>query len=66
MIKMGNNLRKTWENMMAGKCYTKGVKDSDTKQKVLACRKGNYFSPDNCYYAYVKQLPNGTCYVDGE
>lgn len=61
-----NHLRRIWENMMAGKCYTKGIMDSDSKQKVLACRKGNYFCPENCYFCYVEELPFGTCYVDGE
>lgn len=61
-----NHLRRIWENMMAGKYYTKGIMDSDTIQKVLACRQGNYFETENCYFTYVKQLPLGTCYVDGE
>jgi hypothetical protein len=61
-----NFIRKTWENMMADKCYTKGVLDSNTKQKVVACRYGNYFGPENCYIDYVEQLPFGTCYVDSE
>lgn len=58
--------QKLWEHMMSGKCYTKGIMDSNTSQKVLACYKGNHFAPDNCYFAYTHELPFGTCYVDGE
>lgn len=57
---------KFWENMMNSKCYTKGVKDSKTKHKVLATKQENYFSPETCYFAYVNELPFGTCYVDAE
>lgn len=59
-------MRNYWENMMAGRCYTKGEFDSRTKQLVLVTRKGNYFSPDHCYFALVQQLPYGTCYIDCE
>ena len=55
-----------WRNMMNGKCYTKGTRDSMTKDKVMASRSGNYFGPDVCYFDYVANLPEGTCYVDGE
>lgn len=57
---------KYWTNMMNNKCYTKGVNDSKTKQRVLATRKENHFNPDDCYFAYVNELPFGTCYVDAE
>ena len=57
---------KYWDNMINGRCYTKGVRDSKTKNKVLATRKENYFGPDCCYFDYVRNLPFGTCYVDGE
>lgn len=60
------HLRKIWENMIAGKCYIRGIIDSDSEQKVIACRKGNYFGPENCYFAYIQELPFGACYVDGE
>jgi hypothetical protein len=36
-------MRKYWNNMMAGRCYTKGEFDSKTKQLVLATRKDNCF-----------------------
>lgn len=57
---------KFYENMVGNKVYTKGVKDSKTKQKVLATRHENCFSPDTCYFAYINELPFGTCYVDAE
>lgn len=59
-------MQKYYSNMMNNKCYTKGVKDSTTKHKVLATRIENYFNPDDCYFAYVGELPFGTCYVDAE
>lgn len=61
-----NRADKFYNNMMNGKCFTKGIKDSTTKQKVLATKKENYFSPEHCYLAYVNELPYGTCYVDAE
>lgn len=61
-----NRAEKFYSNMRNGKCFTKGIKDSTTKQKVLATKKENYFSPDDCYFAYVNELPYGTCYVDAE
>ena len=61
-----DNASNFYKNMMSGKCFTKGINDSTTKQKVLATKKENYFSPDDCYFAYVCELPYGTCYVDAE
>jgi hypothetical protein len=55
-----------YENMMKNKCYTRGIDDSKTKSKVLATKRENYFNPDDCYFAYVSELPFGTCYVDSE
>jgi hypothetical protein len=66
MKKHEEHRNKYWENMMKGKCYTKGVRDSKTKYKVMATRKENYFGPDYCYFDYVYLLPFGTCYVDCE
>jgi hypothetical protein len=57
---------KYWEKVMDSKAYKKGEFDSMTNQLVLATRKENYFAPENCYFDYVKNLPNGTIYVDGE
>ena len=57
---------RTWRNMMDGKFYKKGEHDSTTKHKVVACRVGGRFAPDNCYIDYVRNLPQGTFYVDGE
>lgn len=55
-----------YDNIMNNRVFTKGVKDSSVKYKVLATREGNYFSPETCYFAYIKDLPFGTCYVDSE
>ena len=60
------HMRRIFENLRADKCYTKGIRDSKSKDIVLASRVGNYFSTDTCYLDYVKNLPYGTCYVDGE
>lgn len=57
---------KFYENMMNNKCFTKGIKDSKSKRKVLATKNKNNFGPDDCYFAYVSELPFGTCYVDSE
>lgn len=59
-------MRKYGENLMARRCYMKGDFDSKTKQLVLATCEGSYFTPERCYFAYVHQLPYGTCYVDCE
>lgn len=66
MIKQKERMYKYYENMMKNKCYTKGIKDSETKYTVLATRIENCFNPDDCYFAYIKDLPIGTCYVDSE
>ena len=66
MKKQDNLCDKYYENMMNNKCYTRGIFDSNTKNKVLATKKGNYFSPENCYFAFIHELPAGTCYVDAE
>jgi hypothetical protein len=58
--------KQVWKNMMAGKYYVKGERDSGTKKSVLAARIGNQFGPDNCYWALVAELPKGTYYIDGE
>jgi hypothetical protein len=58
--------RQVWENMRADRYYVKGERDSQTKEAVLAARVGNQFGPGNCYWALVKDLPDGTYYVDGE
>ena len=58
--------KQVWENMIADRYYVKGERDSQTTQAVLAARVGNQFGPDNCYWAFVKELPVGTYYVDGE
>lgn len=57
-------ITKIWQNMMNGKTFIKGERDSTTQGYVLATRKGNYFGPDTCYFALVKNLPPGTIYVD--
>lgn len=66
MKKDNRCMYKYYKNMMTNKCYTKGINDSTTKRKVLATKRENYFNPDNCYFAYVNELPVGTCYVDSE
>lgn len=66
MKKDKSDAYKFYDNMMNNKCFTKGIKDSTTKCKVLATRNANYFGPDDCYFAYVSELPFGTCYVDSE
>lgn len=53
-----------WKNMIAGNCYIKGEHDSTTDGQVLACRSGSTFAPHNCFFAFVHELPDGTCYVD--
>lgn len=66
MKKDKSDAYKFYNNMMNNKCFTKGTKDSTTKRKVLATRNENHFGPDDCYFAYVSELPFGTCYVDSE
>ena len=66
MNKDEKRMKKYYDNMKNNKCQTKGVNDSTTKHKVLATKRENYFNPDDCYFAYVKELPFGTCYVDAE
>lgn len=66
MEKNDNYAYKFYENMMKNKCFIKGVEDSTSKRKVLATKNNNHFSPDDCYFAYVNELPFGTCYVDSE
>lgn len=58
--------QKYYDNIKNNKGYTKGVFDSTTKYKVLATREGSYYSPETCYFAYISELPFGTCYVDSE
>jgi hypothetical protein len=58
--------KQVWENMKADRYYVKGERDSQTKEAVLASREGNQFGPGKCYWAFVKELPDGTYYVDGE
>ena len=58
--------KQVWKNMNADRYYVKGERDSQTKQAVLAARVGNEFGPGNCFWAFVKDLRNGTYYVDGE
>ena len=53
----------SWKNLMDGKYFVKGVHDSNTKEKVLAT-KTNIFCPHDCYFAFVKDLPKGTAYVE--
>lgn len=67
-MKQTNNkyMIKYWENMKLNKLYIKGVNDSMTENRVLATMRENYFNPDDCYFAYVNDLPFGTCYVDAE
>jgi hypothetical protein len=66
MKKDKEHMFKYYENMMNNKCYTKGINDSKTRHKVLATKNKNYFNPDDCYFAYINELSNGTCYVDAE
>lgn len=66
MIKDKERMYNYYNNMVKSKCYTRGVFDSTTKLKVLATKRENYFNPDDCYFAYVDDLPLGTCYVDCE
>ena len=58
--------RQVWENMLAGRYYIKGERDSQTTRSVLAAREGNYFGPANVYWASIKDLPAGAYYIDGE
>lgn len=58
--------KQVWKNMRADRYYVKGERDSQTTQAVLASRDGNTFGPGHCYWAFVKELPVGTYYVDGE
>jgi hypothetical protein len=60
-------MRKYYNNMIVGNFYRKGERDSRTKQKVLAVRKGyNIFGPETCYFDNVDNLPFGVFYVDCE
>jgi hypothetical protein len=55
-----------WQNMMVGAYFIKGIRDSATKEAVLASNHDNYFGPDVCYWAKIDELPYGTYYIDGE
>jgi hypothetical protein len=58
--------KQVWKNMREGRYFIRGERDSQTVERVLAARKGNYFGPDNCYWALIKDLPDGAYYIDGE
>jgi len=55
-----------WMNMVLGKCYVKGECDSEVEYPVMASKNGSHFGPDDCFFATVASLPNGTHYVDCE
>ena len=55
-----------WRNMRRGIFFIKGEFESHTEKQVLAAKKGDYFSPNNCYFDKVGNLPKGTWYIDGE
>ena len=63
-----NRINKSWAKRLesVGNPYNWYISDSKTKKQVLATHKENYFGPDCCYFDYVRNLPFGTCYVDGE
>ena len=59
-------LEQCYDNMIAGRYYVRGKRESATAGKVLASRNGNKFNPGVCYWDYVRNLPRGTHYIDCE
>ena len=55
-----------WQNMINGLYFIKGIRDSATKEAVLASSGDGYFGPGVCYWARIEELPYGTYYIDGE